>query len=154
MNINEICSFYVSEAHLLTKILPYINEKMNVGKRPIIITENDLTQDVKKYLKLVKNFDVNREKLLSLSWKKKCEGNVSFLNQEIVIIGEKEFIDKKKKELENTKMCNVLSCYKIKKLKEVETIIYDYDICLNTNGIQKILKNSQNAQKRKTIKSQ
>jgi hypothetical protein len=152
MQKQEICSFYVSENHLLTIILPYINEKINEGKEPIIITQKDLSIDVKKYLKCTEKFNENKEKILNLSWKKKKEFEEKN-NEEIIIIGEENFLEKEKENISGGEI-NILNCYKIEKLERLDKIIEKYSICLNTKGLQNIVKNSQNAQKRKTIKSQ
>lgn len=57
MKSQENCSFFVSNAHLLTIILPYIDEKINEGKNVTILSQKDLNEDVKRYLKSVKKFD-------------------------------------------------------------------------------------------------
>ena len=68
MKNQKTCSFFVSNAHLLTIILPYINEKISEGKKVKIITQTDLTDEVKKYLKNVKK--LNNDNIKKIQMKK------------------------------------------------------------------------------------
>ena len=40
-NINRVCSFYASDWHLLTMLLPNIDRKINEGVKITTILEND-----------------------------------------------------------------------------------------------------------------
>lgn len=149
MKNQETCSFYVSDAHLLTIILPYINEKINEGKNVKIISENDLSEEVKKYLKSVKNFD--GENLKKICWKGKNDYKNLDENTVVFIIGSKDFIDSTSFEDERIE---IIRCYKIENINLIKYVIEDYDYYLRTDGKLKIIKNSQNEQNSNTIKSQ
>lgn len=142
----KTCSFFVSNTHLLTIILPYINEKMNEGKNVNVISQTDLSEDVKKYLKSVKKF--NEESLKMLSWKNKNEEN--FDADVALVIGDEKFI----RSINIDNIEDVVECYKIESIDIVKDIIEEYDYYLRTDGKLKIIKNSQNEQNSNTIKSQ
>ena len=50
MNITKYCSFYVSDVHLVTMLLPYINEKIKEKKEFITIFEKDISESAKKVI--------------------------------------------------------------------------------------------------------
>lgn len=144
----KTCSFFVSNTHLLTIILPYINEKMNEGKNVKIVSQTDLSEDVKKYLKSVKKF--NEESLKKICWKSKNEYNLS--KEDIaIVIGDKDFIENVN--IEDT-ADEIIECYKIENVDIIKDVVEEYDYYLRTDGKLKIIKNSQNEQNSNTIKSQ
>lgn len=147
MKRQDVCSFFVSTTHLLTIILPYINEKMNEGKNVKIISQQDLSDDVKKYLKSVKEF--NNENIKKVCWKKIKEDNINE-NTVLFNIGNKEFIESFK----NRYDCEIVKCYEIENIDNIQKIINENDYYLRTDGKLKIIKNSQNEQNSNTIKSQ
>ena len=156
MNNQKFCNFYVNNNHLLTVLMPYINEKIKEQKEFIIFSQKDVSSDVKRYLKKVKIFEGETEKILSMGWKKyKNELNQAILNKDIaIVIGDEEFIDKINMSIdEENKFYEVINCYNIEKVKDIAKIYNQYTWILNTTGKFET-KNSHNAQKRKTIKSQ
>ena len=155
MSNQKICTFYVSEFHLLTIILPYINEKIEEKQDILILSENDLISSVKKYLKQLTSFYQNEE-VLELNWKKFNDNltEKDLRKKEIFIIGEKDFIRKVNSKLEIKNVEQIIDCYRIKKLEEIDEVPKDYNYILNTSGICEVGKISQNVQKRRTIKSQ
>ena len=67
-NIEKLCSFYVSDWHLVTMLLPYINKQINEKANIITILENDIEENIKT---LIKRLNLkNEEKILNLNWKK------------------------------------------------------------------------------------
>lgn len=139
----KTCSFFVSNSHLLTIILPYINEKMNEGKNVNIISQTDLSEDVKRYLKNVKN--LSEENLKNVCWKdKSTDADIA------IVIGDNDFI----KNTSANAIEEIVECYKIESIDIVKDIVEEYDYYLRTDGKLKIIKNSQNEQNSNTIKSQ
>ena len=66
--VEKICSFYVSDWHLVTMLLPYINKEINEKANIITILEKDIDKNVET---LINKLNLkNREKILSLNWKK------------------------------------------------------------------------------------
>lgn len=153
----KICSFHVSDLHLFTIVLPYINEKIKEEKDIVIISQKDLSLEVKKYLKNVKSFKCEREKILNIGWRrvKEEQFNKDFSNKIVIVIGNNNFVDEVNKILDTkVDIFEIVNCYNIENGNQIADIIQRYDMLLNTEGKFRIEKNSQNAQKRKTIKSQ
>ena len=155
MKNQKICTFFVSEYHLLTIILPYINKTINEEKDVVVILENDITKSVKKYLKIVDIYAMQEESILNLNWKKEnkevYEKDLS--NSEVFVIGNQKFVKKVNSKLDVKNTRKILDCYYINKLEKINEIPQNYEYILKTYGICEI-KNSQNIQKRKTINSQ
>lgn len=149
MKEQKTCSFFVSTTHLLTIILPYINEKMNEGKNIKIISQTDLSDDVKKYLKNVKEF--NNENSKKIYWKNKKDYKDIDENTLLFIIGNKNFIETT--EFDNVN-CETVRCYKIEDIDNIAEIMQKNEYYLRTDGKVKIIKNSHNEQISNTIKSQ
>lgn len=157
MSNQKFCNFYVSEFHLLTVLMPYIDEKIKDKKEVVIFSQKDISIEVKKYLKQVKIFEGEAEKIINLNWKKsKKEVNVKLKEFDIaIVIGDEEFINITNDDIEKIcSFCEIINCYNIENLKNLGDICKKYSGILNTTGKFEIIKNSQNAQERKTIKSQ
>lgn len=153
----KICSFHVSDLHLFTIVLPYINEKIKEEKDIVIISQKDLSLEVKKYLKNVKSFKCEREKIISIGWRRVKEELFyeNFSNKIVVVIGNNNFVAEVNKILDTKiNIYEILNCYSIENGNQIADIIQKYDILLNTEGKFRIEKNSHDVQKRKTIKSQ
>ena len=155
MNKKSFCSFYVSEYHLLTILMPYINEQISNLKNVELILENDMSECVKKYLR--RNEVFNTGKIIKLNWKKiKSEEITINANTDIVIAcGRECFIEKvseKIKEREN--VSEIVSCFNIESLNNLEDVVKKHDFVLRTNGLCEIRKSSHNEQKRKPIQTQ
>ena len=64
-NISKLCSFYVSDWHIVTMLLPYINNEINNNAKIIPIFENNISENIKT---LVNKLNLkNREKILNLT---------------------------------------------------------------------------------------
>lgn len=149
MKSQENCSFFVSNAHLLTIILPYIDEKINEGKNVTILSQKDLNEDVKRYLKSVKKFD--KEGIRKAFSKNKI--NYESLTEEgiLFVIGDEKFISSVNLDRKNYEK---IDCYEIENISNLQRIIEKYEYYLRSDGKMKLIKNSQNEQIPNTIKSQ
>ena len=62
--IEKICSFYVSDWHLVTMLLPYINKEINEKANIITILEKDIEQNIKT---LIDKLNLkNKQKILNV----------------------------------------------------------------------------------------
>ena len=153
MSNQKMCTFYVSDKHLFTIILPYINELINDKKECVIISEKDLSSSLNKILSNITSFPFEKEQIENLGFKKfkgKVD-NLALSEKEVFVIGNPKYVKELNSKLEIKKVEKIINCYAIKNLEEMENIPKDYEYVLSTKGIIKI---SQNEQKRKTIKSQ
>lgn len=140
-NIKKVCSFYVSDWHLTTMLLPHINEKINEGVKITTILENDLRENMETLLgKLKLN---NTEKILNIDWNKTkdIEKKIKEITneEEVIINGSMEFIKKinellQKNLLEGTTI-KVIDCYDFNEYKEIiKDILDEHETVLNTSG--------------------
>lgn len=145
-NINRVCSFYASDWHLLTMLLPNIDRKINEGVKITTILENDLTEKMETLLEKVRL--KNKEKILNVTWNNK-EINIESIKSitkdkdEIIISGSIEFIEnvhKKIKEcIENNSLqkenITIIDCYDINKVQsKIKELLELHDKILNTAG--------------------
>ena len=155
MNKKKFCSFYVSEYHLLTILLPYINEQINNSKNIEVVLENDMTECVKKYLN---RYEINNiSKIIKLNWKKMKNEEIQIKENTdtVIVCGKESFIRKiniKIEEKGNVK--EVINCFNIENLSNLDEVVKGHDFILRTNGLCEIRKSSHNEQKRKTIQTQ
>ncbi|MBR3614359.1 MAG: hypothetical protein IKL55_04180 [Clostridia bacterium] len=155
MKKKNFCSFYVSEYHLLTILLPYINEKMSDSKNIEVILEDDMIEYVKKYLK--RNEIYNISKILKLGWKKNKEDIIELKeNTDIVVIcGHETFVESVNKSINNSEnVKEIINCYNIETMTNLNEIVKEHNFILRTNGLCEVKKSSHNEQKRKTIQTQ
>lgn len=164
-NITKFCSFYVSDWHLVTMLLPYINKKINEQVKIATVLEKEIEPKVKV---LVEKLNLkNREKILSLNWDKQEEiEKVEELKnaQEIIIFinGSKDFIESENKKLENTLKGNsqntkikIVNCYEVTQLEgNVREILNKHDKILNTSGEKEICEIFDDYKKTSELKNQ
>ncbi len=152
-NITKICSFYVSDWHLTTMLLPYINKEIDDKNEISTILENDLENNITVLVERMKM--ENKSKILQINWKN--EKNLEIENienilknkreQTIVINGKKEYIENANKAIEklvnlNNKNLNnlkILNCYEVMEVSSNFNEILDkHDKVLNTTGEKNI----------------
>ena len=157
MNNQKVCSFYISEFHLLTIVLPYINEKIKEQNEIALILQKDISTNVKTYLENVKNLDIDDEKIKRINWKKSNYEKIddNFKGKNIILIGSKDYIEDINKKLESIEgIQEILNCYKVNEIERIDKILLSHNKILSTKGKKDVKKFSQNAQKRKTIRTQ
>ena len=158
-NIEKLCSFYVSDWHLVTMLLPYINKQINEKANIITILENDIEENIRI---LTKKLNLkNEEKILSLNWRRTNGIKYSELQKKlkkleerdvlnvIFINGKKEYIDITNKNvekfLENNKdkykeiNIKIINCFEVSEFNlNMQEILDAHDKILNTSGEKEI----------------
>ena len=148
-NIIKLCSFYVSDWHLITMLLPYINQKVNEEVEIATILEKDLNENVKK---LVGRLNLNNEeKILNLNWNKFKERGKIIYNKDdkekiLIINGKREFVEKINRKIEKyfiTHKINgtikIINCFEITELSgSISEILDEHDKVFNTSGEREI----------------
>lgn len=162
-NLTKLCSFYVSDWHLVTMLLPFINQKVNEKAKIATILEKDIKENV---VTLVEKLNLkNKKEILSLNWNKSNEiGKIQNLQkgQELIIFinGSKEFIEiankKLTKYMEKILISNkikIINCYEVIEFNGSITEILDkHDKILNTSGEKEIEEVFINYEKNNQIK--
>ena len=153
--IEKLCSFYVSDWHLATMILPYTNSKIEKNVKIVPVLENNLEENIKI---LVEKLNLkNKEKILSINWKNinsiKYENIHNKLNKEIntkteniiLVNGSKDYIEKNNCNIEKWIEKSSISSVKIINFFEVTDfnsnivqILNNHDKVFNTSGEREI----------------
>ena len=155
-NIEKLCSFYVSDWHLVTMLLPYINKQINEKANIITVLENNIEENVKT---LVSKLNLkNKKEILNLDWRENKISKYSEIKEImkklkkdnieniIFINGSKNFVDIINKNI-NKYLENIEK--QLKKHKNIEEKIKDMKIkivdCYEVGdfnlNIQEILQN-------------
>ncbi len=149
-HLTKLCSFYVSEWHLVTMLLPYLNEKVNEEAKIAIVFEKDITENV---VTLLEKLNLkNKEKILNLNWSKRDEikNKINELKEEqelvIFINGSKEFIEKQNMKLTRyfethliKHKVKVINCYEVIAFEgNIQQVLEEHDKVLNTSGEREI----------------
>lgn len=138
--VKTVCSFYASEWHLVTMLLPNIDKEINKGIRITTILENDVEENMEILLKKL-NLK-NTERILGIGWNKRELVNIEKLindNEWIIISGTVEYINNVHKMIEENIVINknitILDCYDVNECKpEIKRILNEHDKVLNTAG--------------------
>ena len=146
--LTKLCSFYVSDWHLVTMLFPYINQKINEQAKIATILEKDIKENVDT---LVEKLNLkNKEKILSLNWKKNEEIKIEKLkeNQEIIILvnGSEKFIQRQNRKLSKyfqthtiRNKIKIINFYEITEFNgSITRILDEHDKILNTSGEKEI----------------
>ncbi len=157
-SIQKLCSFYVSDWHFATMILPYINSKIEENANFVPVLENNVKENIKT---LVEKLNLkNKEKILSINWKNmnsiKYEDIENKLNKEIsnknnekeniiLINGSKNYIEKNNYNIEKWLKKSLVSKIKIINFFEVTEfnsniveILSSHNKVFNTSGEKNI----------------
>lgn len=139
-NLKSICSFYASEWHLVTMLLPNLDQKINKGVKVTTILEKDLTKEMETLLTKLHLED--KKEIINIGWQKSNLEDIKQAvknNDCIIINGTKEFIEKAREEIENNllenKIIEIIDCYDIEDCKYgIKDILDKHDKILNTSG--------------------
>jgi len=152
-NFKKLCSFYVSDIHFGTMILPYISRKIEEKNNVYTVFEKDMYKNIEH---IISNLNLNKEikeEIKGVDWNKKTEKKVikNYINdikndkQVVIVLGNKKYIDKTNKELnkkikkENLDEITIINCYDVDLFNEyMGEILSSHDGILNTVGERKI----------------
>ncbi len=137
MNKKKLCCFYVNDIHLITMLLPYINERINEGTEVITMMETDMSKSAKKVIEEIQG--KKSKSLLEIDWESK---SLSYLyecdikDKLILISGTEEFIKETNKIVANrNESCMILNCFEIIQGSEkLQEILDAHDKVVNTTG--------------------
>lgn len=133
----KLCCFYVNDIHLVTMLLPYINERINQDTKIITILEADMSRSAQKVMNGIQG--KKSKELLNIEWKNK---DLTYLYESdvqdklVLVCGNEEFINKANEIIkEKEEKCTILNCYEMVQSKEkLEEILDKHDMVVNTSG--------------------
>lgn len=154
--VTRFCSFYVSDWHMVTMLLPYVNKEINEQAKIVTFLEKDIEKNIQT---LVKKLNLkNKEKILNLDWTSINANKYTNVSKKIdkckdkdiliIVNGSKEYIDKanhnieqyiqkNEKQLEET--IKIVNCYEVIEFNgNIEEILNQHDKILNTSGEKEI----------------
>lgn len=151
-NLKRMSSFYVNEVHLITMLLPYIENKI---KEDDIITvlQDDLEKTVNLLLAKINLKEELKEKIKGIDWKAKnikdCKKLENVINNNktiyVIINGNEKYIKEINKQIKKLKDKDVenkiilINCYNIVEFnKNIIEILNQTDKILNTSGEHEI----------------
>ena len=153
-NITKMCSFYVSDVHLVTMTLPYLAKKLEKGNVIYPILEKNLTPIITKLLNKITLSEELKEEIKNIGWDTKIQYKYSEMEKELnqtwknqkniyfIIMGSEKFIKRNqmqirkyveaKKRKENVFF---IDCYEVTEgMQEITEILENHDKVLNTSG--------------------
>lgn len=153
--VEKLCSFYVSDWHFATMLLPYINRKIEEQINVITLLENNIQENI---VTLVKKLNLKKEKeILEIRWenfnskkygdiKQLLELEINAKKQNIILInGSRDYIEKNNENIERWIEKEKVSNIKIINFFEVTEfnhhiveILNAHDRVLNTSGEREI----------------
>lgn len=160
MLLKKMCSFYVSDLHMVTMLLPYINKKLTNKKKVITILEEDLSNEVDILVSKLTLGEESRKRVLEVNWNNtnlyKYESMKDYLDTAtkkekevyIIIKGLKHYIDNtnasiqkwisEKKDKSEVRI-NIINCFEVTEFNEnILEILNEHDKILNTSGEKEI----------------
>lgn len=153
-SMETLCSFYVSDWHIVTMLLPYINVQINENRKVSTILEKDIEMRV---FELLGKLNLkNEEKMKQINWKPtngyKYEVVSQILDEEkekaqvIFLCGNKDFIEKSRQNIEkwyDTRekvQIKMIDCYEVTEFNcHIQEILDAHDKILNTSGEREIV---------------
>lgn len=152
----KFCSFYISELHLVTMLLPYVSKEIDEGTEIKPILEKNLEREIKVLITKLNLSPDKNQKIMQINWKKndlsKYEKLQKFLNEQIktnkkvdlIINGKYEFIEKvnaniKQYKIQNAKKLkeielNIINCYEVNEFYSMKEVLDKHDKIINTSG--------------------
>jgi len=155
------CSFYISDMHFATMIMPFIKKQIESEKTITTFLENNYTNNIELVLARTTIKEEQKRKILDIQWKetnsnkylnveKKLKSNIKENTENIIIInGSKEYINMMSKFIENFLQKNIekyrntklfiMDFYEVGTFNEnIIDILDEHEIIFNTSGEHKI----------------
>lgn len=154
--IVRVCSFYLSDWHLITKILPYIKRTTEENSKVLTILEDSIKDKVEELISRMNLNPITQSKILEINWtgnpackysdiKKQIELVSNDIEQiNIIVNGSKEYTEIANKNIEKLienitgKKITIINCYENTNYEETNKILDKHDFVLDTSGIKNI----------------
>ena len=160
-SVKKICSFYVSNTHLITMILPYIKKQIDLNIEISTFLEYNLTDSVKQIVSKLIGENNLKESILNINWDTSNSYKFGTIEKEvkdklnkykefnIIITGDNKYINianenlnkffiKNTKKLQG-KYITIINCYEVTEFNDnIREILDKHDGILNTSGIHEI----------------
>lgn len=144
MEKERICCFYASNMHLEIMILPYINSKLEKNEEIYLVNEDDLEETVKNVIEKINLKEEKKQKILKLNWNKNDTDLIKEINNEnenalVIINGSEKFNNKIEEKIDVKNNLEIVNCYNIEEIEDIEEIKNKYTKVLNSVGIKEFI---------------
>lgn len=163
--VNKMCSFYVSDWHLITMLLPYINSKLEKGVVIDTILENNISENIDIILSKIVLNEKSKNNIKNIKWEKtnliKYSDIDSYLNDLVSMNKDNEiyvFVDGRysyitainenidkwinkniEKCLKNSVKINIVNCFEVMDFNtDINYILDKHTKIINTSGEKNI----------------
>ena len=153
--VEKLCSFYVSDWHFATMLLPYINHKIEEQINVITLLENNIQENI---VTLVKKLNLKNEKeILEIRWEdvnsnkyeeieQLLEFEVNSTKENIILVnGSRSYIEKNNENIEKwvektgTSHIKIINFFEVTEFNHhIVEILNSHDRVLNTSGEKEI----------------
>jgi len=150
-NLKRICSFYVSDWHLISMLLPYISNNIDEKTNITNITEKNIKENVVEFISKLNLSEQTEKRILEINWNKEKvyqykKTHRDITTEIIIISGNKSFIDKINKNIQKylrkiikDRNVIILNCYEVLEFNQnIDEILNLHDKVLNTSGEKEI----------------
>ena len=161
INIKRICSFYVSDWHLTTMLLPYITKKVENNEKISTILNKNIKENMIELISRINIQDTIKKEIIKINWENNYKNTVEEINNymketikgiekiSIIITGNKKEIESTNKIIEKwiinnisfltKKEINIINCYNVEEFNNnMKEILDEHDYMLNTSGEHEI----------------
>lgn len=134
--MDKVCCFYASKEHLMSILLPYINEKLEENQNIVTILEEDIGKETKALRRIFNFKKENWNKIEEVFKRKENLVNANFKDSIVIIIGNNSFLEQKNK-INEAKI--VINCFELMQgLDKIERILEESNKILTTKGLREI----------------
>ena len=155
INLKRTCSFYISEFHLSTLLLPYITDKVRRNIQVETFLEDSIKSNIEKVIRGINIEEYIKKDIMKIDWSNfeltkysKIVDRIKIDDRDINIIvsGSKEYIESinislnklietlNAKGLRDKINVTINNCYPVKEVLSVKEILDKHDLLLNTSG--------------------
>ena len=157
----KVCSFYVSNMHFATMILPFVNKQEEEKRKIVTFFENDFTTNIELVLSRIIISEERKKELLNINWKntdiikyinieKILKTQLNKNNENIIIVNGntdyinnvneciERYLEKNSKKID-AKNIKIINFYEVGSFNEnIKEILDKHDLIFNTSGKHRI----------------
>lgn len=157
----KVCSFYVSNMHFATMILPFVNKQEEAKRKIVTFFENDFTTNIELVLSRITISEERKKELLNINWKntdiikyinieKILKTQLNKNNENIIIVNGntdyinnvneciERYLEKNSKKID-VKNIKIINFYEVGSFNEnIKEILDKHDLIFNTSGEHRI----------------
>jgi len=153
--VKRTCSFYASEYHLVTMLLPHIIQNVEENIETKTFLQEKLEENINDLVNVINLENVKQKLIRNIAWNSKRDLNYNVIRKEldkckdrilnIIVSGNYDYVEQinqhiKKWLMKSNKqlVIEINNCYMIESKLNYQKVISKHDCILNTSGETKI----------------